>query len=781
MFLHGFIVSRQHLVDAQGSCLIFQGRLNDGRRFHWRVTHPFYCFYVQSQTNLPQSVKREKTTLRTLDGHSVDLLSFAHPAAKKQVYNDCVRSNIATYEADIKTVDRFLMSQRILSSVTFKSQYQYEKKGCLYFCDPIVEPNNSLSTLRVLSLDIECSMQHELFSIALYSHDFKTVLMRDELVQHAHASSDYISCASETQMMQKFFKAVSDYDPDILIGWNVIGFDLHWLAKKCASLGLNLNIGTDGPAEIFESEEGYRKRIFAKIPGRVALDGIDMLRAAFIISEDYSLNTVAQMVLGKSKTIEKTGEEKIAEIERQFRYDKKMLARYNLEDSKLAYEIFKQLNLILLAQRKSQITGLAIDKMGGSVSAFDRLYLPRLHEQGYVSNTLRVEFNTINTSPGGLVLDSVPGFYRHVCVFDFKSLYPSLIRTFKIDPLAKAVAMRHTDYPCVRGPTSYVFSTTHAILPDIVGELWLEREAAKRCHDATLSQAIKIIMNSFYGVLGSPGCRFYDPDLTSAITLTGQWILSQTRDEFEKKGYHVIYGDTDSLFVQIDQTDFSSCYTVAQRLKSEINTIIAQMIRERFNVESFLELQFDKLFKAFFLPKLRDDENGSKKKYAGLLVQENHESELYVAGLETKRRDWTLLAREFQKELLLIALNAIEKDKTPHQFVSCVKHWHQRLLRGELDAMLEYRKTMSKPLKFYTKNIPPHVQAAQQLNRFLGGAIRYVITSNGPEPIQKRSGAPLDYSHYVQKQLEPIANMILRFFNLDFMEIIGGSKQLSLF
>jgi DNA polymerase-2 len=75
------------------------------------------------------------------------------------------------------------------------------------------------------------------------------------------------------------------------------------------------------------------------------------------------------------------------------------------------------------------------------------------------------------------------------------------------------------------------------------------REAAKRDGNAPLSQALKIIMNAFYGVLGSSGCRFFDPRLASSITMRGHQIMRQTRALIEARGYDVIYGDTDSTFV----------------------------------------------------------------------------------------------------------------------------------------------------------------------------------------------------------------------------------------
>ena len=148
-------------------------------------------------------------------------------------------------------------------------------------------------------------------------------------------------------------------------------------------------------------------------------------------------------------------------------------------------------------------------------------------------------------SPASYVMDSQPGLYDNVLVLDFKSLYPSIIRTFRIDPLGLA---RPGEDP-VPGFLEATFSRTESILPEIITALWQKREEAKRQQNPSLSQATKIIMNSFCGVLGSRGCRFYDPRLASSITGRGHEIIRRSRDYIEQQGHRVIYGDTDSLFV----------------------------------------------------------------------------------------------------------------------------------------------------------------------------------------------------------------------------------------
>ncbi|MEI8642302.1 DNA polymerase domain-containing protein [Pseudoalteromonas sp. Hal099] len=121
-----------------------------------------------------------------------------------------------------------------------------------------------------------------------------------------------------------------------------------------------------------------------------------------------------------------------------------------------------------------------------------------------------------------------------------------------------------------------------------------------------LSQAIKIIMNSLYGVLGSQGCRFYDPRLSSSITLRGHEIMLQTKKWIEEQGYSVIYGDTDSTFVKLtDDLSVEACNKIGKQLAKHINTLWQQNIHAKHNLTSHLEIEFESLYSPFFLPTIR--------------------------------------------------------------------------------------------------------------------------------------------------------------------------------
>jgi DNA polymerase-2 len=233
--------------------------------------------------------------------------------------------------------------------------------------------------------------------------------------------------------------------------------------------------------------------------------------------------------------------------------------------------IFEKAKLLQFMMERAHATGLQADHFGGSIAAFSHHYLPRMHRLGYVAPS--VGEIASKAYPGGYVMDSRPGFYDSVVVLDYKSLYPSIIRTFLVDPVGFVEGSNAKDAALlVKGPEDTVFSRDMHCLPEIVTTLWRARDEAKRVKNEPLSQALKLLMNSFAGVLGASECRFFNPKLVSAITLRGHEMMKLTRDFVEQRGYEAIYGDTDSIFVWLRRTHTNEeAHAVAADLVRDIN------------------------------------------------------------------------------------------------------------------------------------------------------------------------------------------------------------------
>lgn len=719
-------------------------------------------FFIPNRTpkNLTTAAaERKQLPLKALDNTVVDCLYFKTNSACQQCTTFLKERGIRTYESDIYPVERFLMERQVKGgfSVTGKS---YQKNGLTIYRNPKIRGAEVKVSPNVLSVDIETDAgANKIYSIACCSKRDIVFIIGDE-----PGDLNTLYCKDEKTLLNSFIDRIKYEDPDIIIGWNVINFDVYILKKRCDALSIPFEIGREDGTIISAPKEGSTK-ITVKVPGRIIIDVPVMLRAYYYSFERYTLSHVALTMLGKGKKIEYTGQEKIDEINRQFREDKASLAQYNLQDARLTKEIFDRSNLLANAIERSKLSGHLLDRYGGSIAAFDYLYLPLLHREGFVAGNV-ADVSVDNASfTGGYVLESKPGIYQNVLLLDFKSLYPTIIMTFMIDPLGAVVKEGKT----ITGPTGSTFSSEKSLLPGVIARLMKERNKAKQTGNRPLSNAIKILMNSFYGVLGSPGCRFFSPELAKAITETGQYILKSTCAYIEQNTpYLILYGDTDSLFVLLGPDHNNDGEEIGQEICNDSNRWLKSHIKEKFGTESYLELEFESNFAHFFMPTVRGSDRGSKKRYCGAIEKEGN-MELVFKGLESARTDWTRLAKEFQHTLYK---KIFRKEPVEHYIVSIVNMVKKR----KVDDKLVYQKRLRKPVDEYTTNIPPHVQAAKLLDKPTR-IVRYYITSEGPQPVEKLS-APLDYDHYIETQLRPIADSILEWINLDFESIVTGQQDL---
>jgi len=688
--------------------------------------------------------------------------------------------NIPAFEIDIRPAERYLTERFITGPVTINNP-----ENLSILTNPAIKPGNYEPALSLMSLDIETDYDtNELFSIAyIFNGIKKVIIIGDNAPTHGN---DYIHfVADEKALLNQFIKQATLHDPDVFIGWNVINFDFRFLQKKADQYQIPLQLGRNKSTVKWRQHHTEANHYFLHIPGRVVLDGIDTLKSATWQFSSFSLDNVANELLNRGKLIHQNNNHdplyKAKEIKRQFYEDKISLAKYNLEDCQLVLDIFEKAELIHFAVERARLTGLEMDRVGGSVAAFDNLYLPRLHRKGFTAPNTG-DYGNGNTAPGGYVMNSKPGLFKSVLVLDYKSLYPSIIRTFKVDPYARIAAKKMSDDEIIPGYDGASFSKNEHILPDIIAELWLARDKAKLEKNKALSQAIKIIMNSFYGVLGTPGCRIHDARLTSSITKRSHDIIKQSVKLINDQGYEVIYGDTDSVFVSLENSMTNNqADKIGNKLIKVINTYWVEHLKNEFAIESFLEMEYETHFKRFFMPTVRGSDKGSKKRYAGVINRSNSD-EIIFKGLENVRTDWTQLARDFQQSLYYKVFN----DESYAEFIRSLV---TQLSNGELDHQLTYRKRLRQKLDLYQKNIPPHARAAinaEAIFRMNGqpsryqhkGWIEYVMTINGPETLECQSSR-LDYEHYIEKQLTPIADSILAALNDSMDNIL--KRQINLF
>ncbi|WP_020202503.1 DNA polymerase II [Cupriavidus sp. WS] len=784
----GFLLTRHWRDTAAGAEVEFWLATDDGPR-HVRLAPQQSVAFIPAEhgERATQVLRGERgfelKPLPLTDFHQRPVLGLYCPQYRQlgKLEKLLREYGVDVYEADIRPTDRYLMERFINAPVWFGGEPPAPGSAGPLLNTQMKPAPDYRPRLKLVSLDIETTAHGELYSIALEGCGQRQVYMLGPPNGNADGIDfDLEYCASHADMLERLNQWMARHDPDVLIGWNVVQFDLRVLQKHADRYRVPLRFGRGGGLLEWREHGFKQEHYFASAAGRLIVDGIEALRSATWNFPSFSLESVAQTLLGEGKSIDNPYQ-RMAEIDRRFAEDKPALARYNLKDCELVTRIFARTELLHFLLERAAVTGLAADRSGGSVAAFSHLYMPLMHRQGYVAPNLGDVPE--QGSPGGFVMDSRPGLYDSVLVLDYKSLYPSIIRTFLIDPVGLVEGMQHpSDADSVPGFRGARFSRGKHSLPAIVSQIWQEREAAKRQRNQPLSQALKIIMNAFYGVLGSSGCRFFDPRLASSITMRGHEIMHRTRELIEARGYEVIYGDTDSTFVWLKHPHSErDAQQLGRALVEHVNQWWRDHLRAAYGLESALELEFDTHYHRFLMPTVRGAEQGSKKRYAGLVTDEHGNEEMVFKGLETVRTDWTPLAQRFQQELYQRVFK-----KQPYR--EYVQDYVARTLGGEFDDLLVYRKRLRRPLEAYQRNVPPHVRAARAADEFNqregrplqyqnGGWISYVMTTAGPEPLETRRGA-LDYDHYLERQLQPVADAILPFLDEDFSRLVTGQRDL---
>ncbi len=757
----GFVVQPTYRVRDGVPVVQLYGRLESGDAF--LVEDDRFRPYFFASPNAAEAAQSAGgrvavCELRDLAGQAVVRVEASLPGALPALREAVQRAGGTAYEADLRFAYRYLIDHGIRATLEIRGRGEQRADGLVVFANPEIAPAPApRAALRTLSLDLETTFDAStIFAAALVGCGVEEVH-----IVAARAVAGAIVHPEEPALLAALVARMRALDPDVLLGWNVVDFDLRVLLARCTALRIPCAIGRSREPPRLLTDAGPFSQSRAEVPGRMVLDGIPLVRDALKLP-DYRLETVARAVLGRGKKIDQEVPDAAAEILRLWREEPEALAAYNLEDARLVPEILAHEGLIELALERSRLTGMQLDRIGASIASFDLLYLPELRRRGFVAPSV-TEHAAVGVI-GGALLDPVPGFHARVAVFDFKSLYPSLIRTFGLDPLAHGLA----GDDALVAPNGARFSRSESILPAVLTQLASRREAAKARGDKHADQAIKILMNAMFGVLGATSCRFFDPDVANAITTFGQQTLRWTKQAFEAHGVAVLYGDTDSVFVQLAAPGLIGGNAAA--LRAEVEESIAERVRREYGVAPRLVLELEEVFERLWLPRVRGGRAGSKKRYAGWT-----DGKLRIVGLEAVRRDWPPIAQRLQEGML----ERVFSDRDPAPFV---RELVAAVKSGALDQQLVTVKRFRKGrLDRYSANAP-HVQAARKAGGRPGPVIRYLITRTGAEPVFLGRALPLgiDHSHYVEKVLRPVATSILEDLGTSFDAALGAPQQLSL-
>lgn len=760
------------------------GRLENGETFGLVDTRFHPTFYVRKsdaesllRAASDPAVKVEETQERTMDGEPVLSVKATRLSSLRRTADSALEQGIRTYEADFSPARQYAIHRQIKGAVRIEGGYRSGNGVNRVYTDPKLTPIDYVPELSIVSLDIETTADaNRILGVSLVP--FGTLDAEDRVLLVGDPRPDdpaLVECLrTETALFEKLANQIHEWNPDVITGWNLIDFDLPVLQNRSKALGLSFTMGRTKDEAWYRSGRGWGGSRMV-LPGRQVVDAMRIVRAIPRRFDDYRLDTIARKILGRGKTFDIAKEETAPEaILKAYENDRRDFCEYVLEDSRLVRDILDKEGLFDLTLRRSLLTGLPLDGAWGSIAAFDFLYTSELHRRQCVAPTLGVDRAGQGGSPGGLVFAPEPGIFKHVYVFDFKSLYPSIIRTFNIDPQSNIEA-RARESGLIQAPNNATFSRDPAILPSLIETFHQSREQAKREGDDLASFTYKIIMNSFYGVLATSSCRYASRDLAGAITEFGHHLLRWTKRKLEEQGVRILYGDTDSVFIEADidaEADEETARKRGIELCDWVNVEVTAYIRRQWDVESKLELEFEKYYARFYLPAMRGSEGRARAKgYAGLRIDEGVES-VEIIGLEAVRRDWTDLAHDLQRDLL----NMMFRNVSPKEIEGRLVEWVDLVRGGKKDDDLVYRKALRKGVDSYTKSSPPHVRAARLLPH-PRGVISYMITVQGPQPLGYIT-ASIDYEHYIDKQVKPIASNVAQVCGIDVNRAISLEPDL---
>lgn len=553
--LHCF--SRYH----EGKCLLFIiGRLESGQTFGIVEDRFKPFFYIRAseqhraaKTLAKWSISPTQSQRKSMDGECLLKLTMADPRRLKLLTDELTKAKVRTYEADLKVEQQFFIDQRLRSLCQIEGKSQQGKGVDHLYQNP-----------RLTKTDCNVSLKSTIFEPYFEKEVFMSFAI-STLPDNDQVSETLIDFSSneEAKVLQKLRDFLIDNDPDIICAWRIQEDCFLPLKKRFNLHNMPFDLGRHRPGKWF-LEKGYRGKEYSIIQGRQLLDIEQLMDHTW---ERYPESTPESIIKDVfNEDVPASGKENCA-------------AR-----SKLLSRLLRRNNLVELTYSRSLLTGLEMERCWGSIASFEYLYMQELHKINIAAPTLGIDRELRGGNPGGLVLEPHAGIHKNVFVFDFKSLYPSIIRTFNIDPLAYNRARQQekvgkTD-ELIHLPNGIHMDREKAILPKTLKRFFLSREMAKQKGDQLASFVYKILMNSFFGVLGTSGCRFAQDPLVSSVSQSGHYLLRWTRTLLESQNCKVLYGDTDSVFVDLgieEELTFEEAMQHGQKMQSFLNNELKRL------------------------------------------------------------------------------------------------------------------------------------------------------------------------------------------------------------
>ncbi|MBI2654276.1 ribonuclease H-like domain-containing protein [Candidatus Woesearchaeota archaeon] len=688
----------------------------------------------------------------------------------------------STHEYDIPFVRRYLIDRGITPLVLHQAIGEFASQKSRV---PVLKAENigqvSTDTLhnpRVLAFDIETyspfdfsidAEKNPIIMLSFYGENFKKVFVWKKF----STNLDYIEFVeNESELIEKFKETIESYKPDILTGYFSDGFDLPYIKTRADKHNIKLDIGWD----YSEIKVKSARESAVSVNGITHLDIFKFIKKVIggtLETYSYDLNAVASELLDEKKHDVSLAE--LPDIWDNSHDNLEKYCEYNLNDSILTYNLSVKMLPTLIEMVK--IVGIPIydvNRMGFSqlVEWYMIRQAPQFNEIAPNKPSHdEVQQRRASTYQGAFVYEPKPGLYKDIAVFDFRSLYPTILSSHNIGPdtINCACCENIAKITPIDENERHWFCTKRKgfipiLLEDIITRRMRIKEIIKEEQDEKFAfldarqNSLKLLANSYYGYLGFFGARWYSIECARSITAWGRHYIHKVIDKAQKEGFFVLYSDTDSVFLTLDGKSKKSAVEFAESVNSEL--------------PGLMELEYEGFYPAGIFVSAKMSPAGAKKKYAML----SELGTLKIRGFETVRRNWSLIAKDAQEEVLDIVLREHDTKKALEYVKSVINDLKNK--RIPMEKVVIHTQLQKEILDYAAKG--PHVAVAQRLiNKGKpigpGSIIKYVVTQ-GNDIIRNRSKLPeeikegeYDADYYINNQVVPAVE---RIFN-----VLGYTKE----
>lgn len=756
---------------VEGSSLVIElfGRTRDDRSITVRCRDFLPYFYLATDDAGVISELREDPEVVQVQPMKLEVRGRMTPCLKVVIkypwkvpsYRNRYRRDMQVLAADIPFHLRFLYDLDLGSCVRVRGKLEGSERVLERYTTDLVVAAERVETcedfkpaLKVLSFDIENSISSgEIYCICIALRDTTGGEPRHHRIS-----------GPEAEIISRFCEIVRDEDPDLITGYNIDGYDIPHILKRAQAQKMGeLFLGRNRTPLKSVSDRFWR------LAGRVVADAWWNVKRE-VHPKKETLAAVSRQLLGETKL-----DVDPRNIDSEWAADPDRVMDYCEKDAELALRIVEKLPTVRKGMELAHVSRLPLDDaINGRTSLFIDSIMIREADRRGLGVPCTHHTGKDDKIEGGYVHEFKPGLYKWIVVLDFKSMYPSIIISNNI------CFTTLSNEGSIRSPTGIGFvdpKVRRGVLPDILERLMTQRDEAKakmrsaqsrdeRDYYSGLQEALKILMNSVYGVFASSFYRFTDPRIGEAITAFARKNIKSIISELQQEGLEVVYSDTDSIFVKSPEEGLESAVEFGEGLS------------KRFSKKDVL-LEFESVLRSLF-------SHGAKKRYIASVVHPSEER--LVRGYETRRTD----SFDYQTEALERLFDAVLEDDQDGA-VRLARDSVVALQKGEVPAeKLVISRTVKEEKYYKDPDRMANVQAMKKLQELNydvvpGMKVSYVVTDSGQVPqvvepfIDGRSfDHEPDYDYYSQRVAMSLARLT-EAFGWDERTLLSGSVQQSLF